>query len=82
MCRVIFPVVFLSMTSELPVSIFCSLSTELKWNAPVAQKQRCSAAAGFTSNQSGMCQAGTGAALSLSTLPLILAVPYPMYLLP
>lgn len=50
-----FPVVLLSTISELPVSIFCSLSTELKWNAPIALKQRCSTAAGFTHNHSGVC---------------------------
>lgn len=60
--------VLLSIVSELPVSIFCSLSTELKGNAPIAQKQRCSTQQEiFTNNQNGVCQS---AAHSLfNTLP-------------
>lgn len=66
-----FPMVLLSTVSELPVSIFCSLSTELKGNAPIAQKQR-----GSTQQQVLViirvecAKAGTSAAHSLfNTLP-------------
>lgn len=71
-----FPMVLLSTISELHVSIFCSLSTELKWNALIDGNRGAAQQQVLPIITMERAKAGTSAAHSLSVLSLILAVPY------